>query len=361
LLVFFLISLLLYNNAQDNLDKYSIGSGFDFLALEAGFDITESMLDYDAESSYLKALFVGSLNTLKVAFIGNIFALLIGLFVGLAKLSSSWLLRKQASIYIESLRNIPLLLQLFLWYAVITNLFPYPKDALHPISHVFLSNRGIHLPLLMIPVYGRMIVAFIFALVCIFFLGRWARKKQELLGEPFPLLFTSLGLAFGFPLLVWLLSGMPFSWNIPYIEGFNFLGGYTLSPEFTALLLGLVFYTSSFNAEIVRSGINSVNRSQKEAAASLGLRPNLTTRLIILPQALRVMLPPLTSQVLNLTKNSSLAIAIGYSDFVKVSNTMINQTGQAIEGLFLIMGFYLIINIVTSYFMNLYNKTVIIK
>jgi len=351
------ISYYLFSNTQANLARQSIATGFGFLGKEASFEIGESLIRYSAADSYSKALLVGALNTLKVAFIGIILTTIIGTFVGIARLSKNWLVSKIAGSFIELMQNIPILLQLFFWYAIFYESFPSPRQALNPVKGVFLCNRGF---IFAIPETHRAYTAmgwiFLAVLICGWFLNRWGHQRQELTGLAFPALRITAALALFLPLLIWTLYGSPTAMNVPALRGFNFQGGVTVSPEFGALLLGLVLYTSAFVAEIVRAGIQSINRGQIEAAMAIALRPGQVLHLVIMPQALRVIIPPLTSQMLNLTKNSSLAIAIGYADFVAVANTTINQTGQAIEGVALIMVVYLFFSLSTSLFMNWYNK-----
>ncbi len=350
-------SYYLFSNTQANLARQSIATGFGFLDREASFEIGESIIQYSAADSYSRALTVGALNTLKVSFIGICITLVLGTFIGIARLSSNWLLAKLAAAYIELMQNIPVLLQLFFWYAIFYESFPSPRQALNPIPGLFLCNRGL---IFAIPQSHQAFVAMGWALLLIliggWFVNRWGKKRQALTGQEFPAIRLTLGCGLLLPLLVWLLYGAPTAMDIPVMRGFNFSGGITVSPEFSALLLGLVLYTSAFVAEIVRAGIQSVTKGQIEAAMALGLRPAKILQLVILPQALRVIIPPLTSQMLNLLKNSSLAIAIGYADFVAVANTTINQTGQAIEGVAMIMLIFLFFSLSTSLFMNWYNK-----
>jgi general L-amino acid transport system permease protein len=283
----------------------------------------------------------------------------LGTFIGIARLSSNWLVGKLAAVYIEVMQDIPVLLQLVFWYAVFYESFPPPRQALNPIRGVYLSNRGMVFAVPQThPVYGYMALAFVVGCLAVWVLRRWAKKRQEKTGQSFPVFLVSLAILLLLPLATWLLGGAPLKMDVPRLVGFNFEGGTTLSPEFAALLLGLVFYTAAFVAEIVRAGIQAVSRGQVEAAMSLGLRPGKVLRLVILPQALRVIIPPLTSQMLNLIKNSTLAIAIGFPDFVSVANTTINQTGQAIEGVGMIMVVYLFFSLSTSALMNWYNKRV---
>jgi len=359
LLLVALVSYYLYSNTQANLERQSIATGFGFFDKEASFEIGESLIEYSAADTYLRALVVGALNTLKVSFIGIVLMTILGTLVGVARLSSNWLISRLAAGYIEVMQNIPVLLQLFFWYAIFYEAFPSPRQALNPFKGLFLCNRGM---IFAVPeahaahaVMGWTLLA---VLISGWFLNRWGHKRQDQTGRPFPALRITAAAAILFPGLVWLFYGAPTAMDMPELRGFNFQGGITISPEFSALLLGLVIYTSAFVAEIVRAGIQSVGKGQIEAAMAIGLRPTQRLHLVILPQALRVIVPPLTSQMLNLTKNSSLAIAIGYADFVAVTNTMINQTGQAIEGVALIMLVFLFFSLSTSLFMNWYNKKI---
>lgn len=351
------VSYYLFSNTQANLARQSIATGFGFLGKEASFEIGESLIRYSASDSYARALLVGVLNTLQVAFIGIVLTTILGSFVGVARLSTNWLLSKAAAAFIEVMQNIPVLLQLFFWYAIFYESFPPPRQALTPINGIVLCNRGF---IFAIPeahsAYPAMGWMFLATLIGGWFMNRWGHKRQELTGQALPAGRITLALAIILPLLIWVLYGSPTAMNMPVLRGFNFQGGLTLSPEFMALLLGLVLYTSAFVAEIVRAGIQSINRGQIEAAKAIGLRSGQVLQLVIFPQALRVIIPPLTSQMLNLTKNSSLAVAIGYADFVAVANTTINQTGQAIEGVAMIMVVYLVFSLSTSLFMNWYNK-----
>jgi len=351
------VGYVLFSNTQANLERQSIATGFGFLQNEAGFEIAEPVIKYSAADNYSRALTVGALNTIKVSFIGILLTLLLGVIVGISRISSNWLVSRLAGMFIEVMQNIPILLQLFFWYSIFYEAFPSPRQALNPLPGLFLCNRGLifgvpaeH------PVHGSMLIALLVAIVGWWLLVRQGHKIQDRSGKILPMHRLGMALCLLLPLLVWLFAGAPTAMSVPELKGFNFAGGMTVSPEFSALLLGLVLYTSAFVAEIVRAGIQSVSRGQVEAAKAVGLRPGQVLRLVILPQALRVIIPPLTSQMLNLTKNSSLAIAIGYSDFVSVANTTINQTGQAIEGVALIMVVYLFFSLSTSVFMNWYNK-----
>lgn len=352
-----LFTIFLYVNTKSNLAKQNIASGYGFLSLESGFEIGESVIEYFSDDTYHKALWVGVLNTLKVAVIGNVLAIILGVFIGVARLSSNWLVSTISHVYIESMRNIPLLLQLFFWYAIFTEFLPGVRDALEPIKGVFLSNRGVVFAIPKSnPIHTYMFYSFIISIVLSVIIFKTFKKVNMETGKSLPFIKVIIGLIVLFPLVTWLVGGAPMELDTPALRGFNFSGGHTLTPEYSSLLLGLVLYTAAFNAEIVRSGIESVKSGQWEASKSLGLSNSQTLALVILPQALRVIIPPITSQILNLTKNSSLAVAIGYPDFVSVANTALNQTGQAVELVLLIMAVYLIISLITSIFMNWYNK-----
>jgi general L-amino acid transport system permease protein len=354
-----LIICYLVSNTVVNLQKQSIATGFGFLNKEAAFEIGESLIPYSAANTYTRALLVGALNTIKVAFVGIVVTLLLGTIIGVARLSTNWLMAKLSAIYIEVMQDLPILLQLVFWYAVFYESLPPPSEALCPGAGIYLCKRGVAFTIPEAhPAHLFMLFAFLGACVAAYFIRRWARKRQERTGQYFPVFRVSLALLIGLPFIVWLAAGSPMKMNAPKLTVFNFEGGLTVSPEFMALLLGLVLYTSAFVAEVVRAGIQSVSKGQREAAMSIGLRPTQVLNLVILPQALRVIVPPLTSQMLNLTKNSSLAVAIGYPDFVSVANTTINQTGQSIEGVALIMAVYLVFSLSTSAFMNWYNKRV---
>ena len=350
-------------NAIDNLARAGIASGFGFFSERAGFDVGQSFIPYTNDSTYLRAFFVGLLNTMVVAAIGIFFATIVGFVVGLARLSKNYLVQKFATVYVETLRNIPLLLQLLFWYKAVLSILPSPRAAgLEPGVEVAfnINNRGLYMPRI-VPESGSSLIlyALILALVLWFVIGRWARKRQMDTGQQFPVFLTGLGLVLALPLLAYLVTGMPLSVEYASLQGFNMKGGWVIQPEFMALLLGLSLYTASFIAEIVRAGILAVSHGQSEAAFALGLRPNLTSRLVIVPQAMRVIIPPLTSQYLNLTKNSSLAVAIGYPDLVSIfGGTVLNQTGQAVEVISITMLVYLTLSLLTSSFMNWFNSSV---
>ncbi|MDS1140323.1 amino acid ABC transporter permease [Pusillimonas sp. SM2304] len=348
----------LVSNTLHNLAVRNISTGFGFLHREAGFAIGESVIGYTPADTYGRAIWVGILNTLRVSIVGIIAATLFGTLLGIARLSKNWLVSRVASAYVEVMRNVPLLLQLFFWYAIITEVMPGPRDALNPVPGVFISNRGLKIPSLQGDALDWIFAGLGVAIVAILVLGHWARKRQESTGQIFPFARVAAGLLVVLPAAGWLLSGASLTLDVPALKGFNFVGGISLSPEFAALLAGLIIYTSAFVAEVVRSGIQSVSQGQWEAAEAIGLPRRRLLRLVILPQALRVIVPPMTSQYLNLTKNSSLAVAIGYPDIVSVVNTTLNQTGQAIEGILIIMAAYLTVSLSISIFMNWYNKRI---
>lgn len=346
----------LVSNTLDNLERRGVATGFAFLSREASFEIGESLIPFSAADTYLRAFIVGLLNTLTVSAVGVLLASVLGLAVGVARLSSNWIVSRMAAAFVEIVRNIPLLLQLIVWYTVIGKL-PGPRDALEPLPDVFLTNRGLKLPWPQEdPAHAFILAAAAVGVVAAFVVARWARRRRETTGQRFPTSYAVAGLALGLPGLVFFASGMPLVWDIPRLQGFNFAGGVTITPEFAALLVGLSVYTAGFIAEIVRSGILSVPHGQTEAGLALGLKPGQILRLIILPQALRVIVPPLTSQYLNLTKNSSLAVAIGYPDLVSISNTTANQTGQVIEMVSMMMAVYLVVSLAISAFMNWRNQ-----
>ncbi len=347
----------LISNTLNNLATRNIATGFGFLDREAGFAIGESLIAYSPADTYRRAILVGIVNTLRVAAVGIVLATIIGTIVGIARLSRNWLISRLASVYIEVLRNIPLLLQLFFWYAIITENTAGPRQALNPLPGVFISNRGIKLPWLSDqPGFDYLLWGLLLAVALTLAFAHYAGRRQAATGRRPPVGKVGLALILGLPFVGWLLGGAPTELDYPELRGFNFVGGITMSPEFAALLIGLALYSSAFVAEIVRSGIQAVPSGQTEAASSIGLRNSLVLRLVILPQALRVIVPPMTSTYLNLMKNSSLAVAIGYPDIVSVVNTTLNQTGQAIEGVAIIMAAYLTVSLSISFFMNWYNR-----
>src|SRR6266404_3970977 len=349
----------LVHNTLVNLERQGIATGFGFLNREAAFEIGESLIAYSPADTYGRALIVGLLNTLCVAGIGIVLATILGTLIGIARLSTNWLISKLASFYVETVRNIPVLLQLIVWWDILRVSAPGPREAWQPLPDVFISNRGVIYP---VPIYNPVHLwvglALLLGIVASIFVTRWARARQMATGQQFPVLKVNAGLIIGLPLLVFVVGGMPLELDKPELRGFNFSGGHVVSPEFVALLVGLTVYTAAFIAEIVRAGIIAVSWGQTEAAMALGLRRSLALRLVVLPQALRVIVPPMTSQYLNLTKNSSLAVAIGFPDLQSIANTTMNQTGQAIEGIALSMAVYLSISLLISLFMNWYNRFV---
>ena len=354
LLAWFLIS-----NTLANLQSRNIASGFGFLNGEAGFAIGESVIAYSPQDSVGRAILVGLFNTLKIAAVGIVLSTILGTLVGIARLSKNVLVAKLAAAYVELVRNVPLLLQLFFWYALVTEHLPGPRQALNPLPGVFLSNRGMKIPTPVDHIALDFALAGLFIAIALCLLvANIARRRQAATGQRLPALRIGIAMLVGLPLLGWVIGGAPLALDVPRLQGFNFTGGATLSPEFAALLAGLVFYTTAFTAEVVRAGIQSVSTGQWEAAGSIGLSRGLALRLVVLPQALRVIVPPMTSQFLNLTKNSSLAIAIGYPDLVSVVNTTMNQSGQAIESILIIMGAYLVVSLSISFAMNVYNRRI---
>ena len=348
------------SNAIDNLEKAHIASGFGFWNQTAGFDISQTLISYSNLSTYGRAFWVGLLNTLLVAGLGIVFATIIGFIVGISRLSTNWLVSKAASFYVETIRNIPLLLQLLFWYNAVLKALPSLRESIRIPGGIFLNNRGLFMPE---PIFKNgflfVLIAFVIGLVGSIAFQVWARKRQERTGQQAPVFLTALGLVIGLPVVVLLLAGVPIEFGYPEAGRFNITGGIEVVPEFAALLFGLSIYTAAFIAEVVRAGITAVSRGQTEAAYSLGLRPNPALRLVVVPQAMRVIIPPLTSQYLNLLKNSSLAVAIGYPDLVQVfTGTVLNQTGQAVEVVAITMAVYLTISLVTSVLMNFYNSRI---
>ena len=347
------------NNTLANMEARGIASGFGFLDKTAGFDIQMALVPYGEESTYGRAFVVALINTLLVAALGIVLATIIGFAIGIARLSSNWLVARLAGVYIEILRNIPLLLQLFFWYFAVLRTLPSPRLSLE-FGVFFLNLRGFYFPR---PIVSEGFVwvplAFVAAVVAVVFGARWAKRRHERTGQPFPTVSVAIAILIGLPAAVGLLAGVSVSWEHPTLQGFNFRGGLVLIPELVALLIALSMYTAAFIAEIVRSGIQAIGHGQTEAASSLGVKRSLTLRLVIIPQAMRVLIPPLTNQYLNLTKNSSLAAAIAYPDLVLVfAGTALMQTGQAVEIMAITMGVYLTISLVISGVMNVYNRRV---
>lgn len=360
ILVVALVALfwMMISNAITNLRRQNVTAGFDFLDRTAGFDISQTLISYSAQSTFQQAILVGLANTLVVAVIGIVLATVVGFVMGIARLSSNWLVAKVAAVYVEVSRNIPLLLQLFIWYfAVAINLPPVRQSYLIP-GGGFLSVRGLYIakPIPQ-PGFGWVLAGLAAGIVLAIGFAYFARKQQLKTGRRLPVLWTTLSLVIGLPVVAYLLAGQPLSLDYPELRGFNFAGGLSIQPELFAMVLGLVFYTGGYIAEIVRSGILGITRGQKEAARALGLPNGLVMRLVVIPQAMRIIIPPLTSQYLNLTKNSSLGIAIAYPDLTHtLANTTLNQTNQAIETIGILMAIYLSISLLTSAFMNWFNR-----
>ena len=356
-LVIISIYYIVQNTAQ-NMVARGLASGFNFLGVESQFDIQMTLIEYSPTSTYFDAFIVGLLNTLLVAGIGILFATIIGFAFGIMRLSSNWLVAKIAESYIEIIRNIPLLLQIFFWYFAVLRALPKPKQSIEFMDSVFLNNRGLFVPDPNVG-EGSSILFYIFWLSVIISIGIfvWAKKRQNKTGKTFPAFLTSMALIVGTLTVTLAALGFPISFEYPELKGFNFKGGMKLIPELVALTFALAMYTAAFIAEVVRAGIQSVSKGQTEAARSVGLKDSLVLRLVIIPQALRVIVPPLTNQYLNLTKNSSLAAAIAYPDLVLVfAGTALMQTGQAIEIIGMVMGVYLFLSLFTSIVMNLFNR-----
>ncbi len=345
-------------NTITNLKSAGLATGFGFLDDPAFFDINQPLIEYNSQSSFARALLVGFLNTVMVSVLGIIAATIIGVIAGVLRLSSNWLISRLVTSYVEFVRNVPVLLQIIFWWALLTGL-PKVRDSLSLGDTAFLNNRGVRVPApLTEPGFGWVLAALAAGIVIAILITRWARKRQDLTGQIFPTGWTTIGLIIGLPLIVYFALGQPLGWEIPRRTRFNFQGGINITPELIALWLALATYTGAFIAEIVRAGILSVSRGQSEAAFALGLRPNLTMQKIILPQALRVIIPPLTSQYLNLTKNSSLAIVIGYQDLVSIGGSILNQSGRSLEIVAIWMAVYLSLSLATSAYMNWYNKRI---
>jgi general L-amino acid transport system permease protein len=343
-------------NARANLQSQRITAGFGFLNNTAGFDVSQNLIPYSGSDTYTRVFLVGLLNTLLVSVIGIFFASIIGFMVALGRLSPNWLLARISGAYVELIRNLPPLFQILFWYLAVLSALPNPRQSISLFGSFFLSNRGFVVPR---PIgqagFEPFAVAVLIAIIVSLLLRRYARRQLFESGRLITIWPYVVGLLIGLPLMTSLIFGAPVTFEIPELKGFNFSGGSRLIPEFVALTLALSTYTAAFIAEIVRAGIQSVHKGQMEAGASLGLARGSTLRLIVVPQALRVILPPLTNQYLNLTKNSSLAVAIGYPDLVSVfAGTTLSQTGQAIEIIGITMGVYLLISLVTSAIMSFY-------
>jgi general L-amino acid transport system permease protein len=345
------------HNAAINMRARGIPLGFDFWNQTAGFEINQKLIAYSPLSTYGRAFYVGLINTLLVAALGILLATPLGFAVGIARLSPNWILAKAAMIYVEIMRNTPLLLQLLFWYNAVLKPLPGPRQSINLLDAVFLNNRGLFLPK---PVFGDgaewIFAALVVGVVAAFVFARWARLRQEQTGAQAPVALISTLLCLGLPAIAWLLTGRPVTFDLAHLTGFNLSGGLQIYPEFAALLFGLVTYTAGFIAEIVRAGVLAVSHGQSEAAGALGLRRAQTMKLIVVPQAMRLITPPLTSQYLNIVKNSSLAVFIGYPDLVTIfAGTVLNQTQAAVQVMGITMAVYLVISLATSFALNLYN------
>lgn len=346
----------LVHNTILNLERLGVQTGFGFLSQTAGFDISQTLITYDRTYSYGRAFVVGLINTFYVAIFGVVLATIIGFIAGIARLSSNWLVAKVAAAYIEIIRNVPLLLQLIVWYVVVLGGLPAPRDSVVLGEGIYLNVRGLFVPK---PQpqdgFGFVLGAMLLAVIASFLLARWARRRFEATGQTFPVFWTSVGVIVALPLLTFFALGRPLAFEYPELGKFRVAGGLVLLPEFIAMVAGLSIYTGAFIAEIVRAGILAVDKGQWEAAHALGLSTGQTLRLVVVPQAMRVIIPPQTSQYLNLTKNSSLGVAIAYPDFFNVAGTINNQTGQAVEVIAITMAVYLSLSLAISAFMNWYN------
>ena len=360
--IFAIIIYLLVQQTSANLDKRGISSGFDFLSMSAGYDISIRLIPFTSEDTHLRAYFVGLLNTLMIAVCGCFLSTILGFIVGVIRLSSNWLFRNIAYVYVEFTRNVPVLLQIVLYYSILLHL-PKIKQAIALFEGFYLTNRGLYSPLPIIKDgFSIVLASFIIAIILSIFIKKNLKRKQEQTGKQYPIFLINSALIIFTPIIFYYIMGMPIEFEIPVLKGFNFKGGMVIRPEFIGMLLGLSIYTAAFISETVRSGIISVSKGQREASQALGLKNNLIMRLIVIPQALRVIIPPLTSQYLNLTKNSSLGIAIGYADLVHgFGGISLNQTGRAIEIMGMVMLTYLTISLIISLFMNIYNKSVQFK
>ncbi|MEK9886278.1 MAG: ABC transporter permease subunit, partial [Pelagibacteraceae bacterium] len=360
-----IFALVIYELVQQtayNLDKRGISSGFDFLNMAAGYDISIRLIPFTSEDTHLRAYFVGLLNTLLIAVCGCFLATIMGFLVGIIRLSSNWLFKNIAYVYVEFTRNVPVLLQIILYYSILLHL-PQIKQAIVLFDNFYLTNRGFYMPSPILKEgFGIVLGSFGLAIVATYFIKKFFQRKQEKTGKQYPVFLINSAIVIFTPIIFYYIAGMPIELDSPVLKGFNFKGGMVVRPEFLGMLFGLSIYTAAFISETVRSGIISVSKGQREASQALGLKNNLIMRLIIIPQALRVIIPPLTSQYLNLTKNSSLGIAIGYADLVHgFGGISLNQTGRAIEIMMIVMLTYLTISLIISFFMNMYNKAVQFK
>ncbi len=360
LIVLLLTVAWIVNNTIQNLELLGVETGYGFLDSPASYDINQRIIEYTSRSTHARAALVGFLNTMLVAITGIAFATLLGFTAGVLRLSQNWLVSRLMTAYIEFTRNVPILLHILLWYGIVVHVLPQTRNALEPIDGLFLSNRGFYLPR---PVFGDIAwvipAVLVAAMVGVWLFARHARRVQEKTGRIYPVLSVGTAVIVGAPVIAYLVSGSPIELDWPVLKGFNYEGGIALKPEFFALWFALSIYTAAFIAEIVRSGILAVSHGQTEASYSLGIKPAWTIRLVIIPQALRVIVPPLISQYLNLTKNSSLAIAVGYMDLTAtIGRISLNQTGRALECMSIVLTVYLMISLIISAFMNWYNRRI---
>lgn len=363
LIIIFLFTYFVLNNMFINIEKRGINTGFNFLDNQAGFGILQSLIEYDESNTHGKVFIVGLLNTILVSVIGIFFATLIGFLIGIGRLSKNFMVSKLCMIYVETFRNIPILLQILFWYNVVLSSLPSPRQSLSYFDSIFINNRGFYIPKPILESgFIAVFIAFVLAVIACFYLNKWAKNRHDETGEEFPIFFTCLAILIIAPLFVFFLSGNPVSLEYSKLQGFNFKGGWTLIPEFLALTFALSIYTATYISEAVRAGIEAVPKGQKEAARALGLKPQVVLKKVILPQALRVIIPPVINQYLNLTKNSSLATAIGYPELVTIfAGTSLNQVGQAVEIILMTMAVYLTMSIIISLIMNYFNAKMKLK
>ena len=363
LILIFVVAYFVINNMFTNIEKRGITTGFDFLGSEAGFGILQSLIEYDESDSHGKVFIVGLLNTILVSIIGIILATIIGLLVGIGRLSKNFMVAKLSMVYVETFRNIPILLQILFWYNVVLASLPSPRQSISFFDSIFFNNRGLYIPRPILESgFTAVVIAFILAIIAVIYLSKWSNKRHDETGEEFPTLWVSLGILVSAPVLVFFVSGTPATLEFSVLKGFNFRGGLTLIPELLALAFALSIYTATYIAEAVRAGIEAVPKGQKEAAHALGLRDYIILKKVVLPQALRIIIPPVVNQYVNLVKNSSLATAIGYPELVTIfSGTSLNQVGQAIEIILMTMAVYLTLSIIISMLMNYLNAKMQIK
>ncbi|MGB5918217.1 MULTISPECIES: amino acid ABC transporter permease [unclassified Arcobacter] len=359
----FLFTYYVLHNMFVNIEKRGINTGFDFLGNEAGFGIISTLIPYTESDTYARVFVIGILNTLLVSGIGIFFSTIIGLLVGIGRLSKNFMISKLCLVYVETFRNIPILLQILFWYNVVLAALPGPRQSMSYMDAFFLNNRGLYIPRPILESgFISVIIAFFIAIAAVVYLAKWAKKKHDETGEEFPVFWTSLVILIVSPVLVYFVSGSPATLEYSALKGFNFVGGWTMTPELLALSFALSIYPATYIAEAVRAGIEAVPKGQKEAANSLGLKNHIILRRVVLPQALRVIIPPVINQYLNLMKNSSLATAIGYPELVTLfAGTALNQVGQAIEIILMTMAVYLTISIFISIIMNFINAKIQIK